>query len=112
MRASDLLGRTVVDHDGRRLGVVIDLVCRVEANPDGPGSGPNLRRLRVTGLLVSPRRAGSLLGYGRAAQRGPWLLEKAITTLHGTPFTVALSRVATPMPEVAADRTRPIGLRP
>jgi sporulation protein YlmC with PRC-barrel domain len=77
MRASDLLGREVVDRDGRRLGVVTDLRCVLDGPLRGAMCAP-----RVEALLVSPRQTGSLLGYDRNEQQGPWMLRVLVRLLH------------------------------
>ncbi|HJQ01838.1 MAG TPA: hypothetical protein VJ851_09570 [Jatrophihabitans sp.] len=77
MRASELIGRPVVDPAGRPLGIVIDLRCV----QDGPLRG-NMAAPRVNQLVVSPRRAGSMLGYHRPEQRGPWLIRAVVRWLH------------------------------
>src|SRR5438105_5066620 len=71
MRTIDLVGRAVLDPDGRQLGRVVDLRL-VDARP----SGGALPTLRVDGLVVSPRRIAAHWGYDRYAQQGPWLLRR------------------------------------
>jgi sporulation protein YlmC with PRC-barrel domain len=65
-RASDILGRTVHDGAGNRLGRIADLVT--EPGPDGTE--------RVVAAIVVQDRWGRLLGYERAETSGPWLLER------------------------------------
>jgi sporulation protein YlmC with PRC-barrel domain len=77
MKASDLLGRRVVDASGAYLGVVTDLRCI----QDGPLRG-SMAAPRVHQLIVSRRRVGSLLGYDRRDQQGPWLIRIIIRQLH------------------------------
>ncbi|HVQ91330.1 MAG TPA: PRC-barrel domain-containing protein [Mycobacteriales bacterium] len=77
MRASDLIGADVLDRDGRRLGVVTDLRCV----QDGPLRGA-MATPRVAALLVSRRHTGSLLGYDRRDQQGPWLIRRIVRRLH------------------------------
>jgi sporulation protein YlmC with PRC-barrel domain len=77
MRASDLIGLDVFDADGHRLGVVTDLRCI----QDGPLRGA-MQAPRVSSLLVSRSHTGSLLGYDRRAQQGPWLVRTIIALLH------------------------------
>ena len=77
MRASDLLHRPVRDAAGRVVGVVTDLRCV----QDGPLRG-SMAAPRVHWLLVSPRRTGSLLGYDRRDQQGPWLIRAIVRRLH------------------------------
>ena len=77
MRASDLIGRDVHGADGQHLGAVTDLRCI----QDGPLRGP-MQAPRLTALIVSRRNAGSLLGYDRRRQQGPWLLRVLVYRLH------------------------------
>jgi sporulation protein YlmC with PRC-barrel domain len=77
MRASDLIGTGVRDSTGAHLGVVTDLRCV----QDGPVRG-SMAAPRVTALLVSGRHTGSLLGYDRRAQQGPWLVRTVVRFLH------------------------------
>lgn len=77
MKASDLLGRRVVDAHGADLGVITDLRCI----QDGPLRG-SMAAPRVQELIVSPRRVGSLLGYDRRDQQGPWLIRVIVRRLH------------------------------
>jgi hypothetical protein len=77
MRASDLIGRPVRDSAGRRVGVVIDLRCV----QDGPLRGA-MAAPRVRSVVVSRRRVGSMLGYNRPGQQGPWLVRLIVRWLH------------------------------
>ncbi|MBV1856683.1 PRC-barrel domain-containing protein [Catellatospora tritici] len=72
MKASDLLGRTVVGAGGEVVGKVADLLCRRDA--DGV--------TRIDAVLVTPGRRGRLLGYERPGIQGPWLIEKLAQWLH------------------------------
>lgn len=77
MRASDYLGRDVVDGSGRPLGRLVDIVTE----PDDQG-----RAVVVAGVVVRGPW-GRLLGYERHQVRGPWLLEwpaSAILRRHQT----------------------------
>jgi sporulation protein YlmC with PRC-barrel domain len=74
MRLNDLLGAEVRDSAGVRVGCVID----VRLVQDGPPAGPTMARLRVDGLIVSPRRSGRLLGYERRPANGPWLIRTIV----------------------------------
>ena len=76
MRASDLLGRAVLDRGDRPLGVVADLRCTAHADP------ARALRLRVDAILVEQRRLGGRLGYGYR-QQNPWLLRALLRRLHG-----------------------------
>jgi sporulation protein YlmC with PRC-barrel domain len=89
MRASDLIGQDVHNADGERLGVVTDLRCV----QDGPVRG-QLRALRVDALIVSRRHGGSLLGYDRRRDQGPWLIRIAVQRFHRHALAVPWSSVA------------------
>jgi sporulation protein YlmC with PRC-barrel domain len=73
-RLSELLGRDVHDRDGVRVGTVVDVRLIQDGAPDGVGQA----RLRVAGLVVTPRHAGRLLGYDRAPSVGPWLVRTLV----------------------------------
>ena len=88
MRASDLLGRPVLDATGRRIGLVTDLRCVKEAGPDAAWGV-----LRLESLVVDERQIGSRLGYDRH-QRSPALLRGVMRRLHGRSTVVPWSRVA------------------
>jgi hypothetical protein len=77
MKASDLLGRPVLDATGRRIGVVTDLRCV----QDGPLRGA-MAAPRVHEVIISRRRTGSMLGYDRREQQGPWLVRRIVRWLH------------------------------
>jgi hypothetical protein len=77
MRASDLIGRDVVDGSGARLGVITDLRCV----QDGPVVGASAR-LRVVAVLISRRHTGATLGYDRRPDLGPWPLRVLVRQLH------------------------------
>jgi hypothetical protein len=70
MRLSELLGRRVVDADGRRLGDVKD-VRLVQDGPLIEGFG---HALRVEGVLVGRGAIGVRLGIVRTDVKGPWPL--------------------------------------
>jgi hypothetical protein len=77
MRASDLLGMTVVAANHRVLGRVTGLRCTLDGASGGSVPAPRLRQ-----LVVSPRLAGSSLGYQQEGQRGPWLVGAVVRRLH------------------------------
>jgi hypothetical protein len=89
MRASDLLGASVVDRDGAPVGTVTDLRCV----QDGPLRGA-MAAPRVAALLVSHRHTGSLLGYDRREQQGPWLVRLLVRQLHRHMRVIPWSAVA------------------
>jgi sporulation protein YlmC with PRC-barrel domain len=62
----------VIGPDGNRAGRVLD--ARFEPDPAG--------RLRLASLIVGNGRPGSLLGYDRRNERGPWLVRTAVLWLH------------------------------
>ena len=94
MRAGDLIGADVLDAEGAGIGVVTDLRCV----RDGPVRGA-LATLRVDALIVSRRHTGSLLGYDRREQQGPWLIRLLVRRLHRHLRVVPWSAVAaTPAP--------------
>jgi hypothetical protein len=72
MRASDYIGRTAYDPEGRPLGRVADLITTRDAEG----------RFRVTAALITPRHRGRLLGFERPGIQAPWVLEKLSRLLH------------------------------
>ena len=68
MRLSELLGRDVVDADGRAIGKVKD-VRLVQDGPYVEGFG---HALRVEGILCGRGALGVRLGIARANVKGPW----------------------------------------
>lgn len=89
MRASDLIGLAVVDAAGTGLGVVVDLRCV----QDGPLRGA-MQAPRISAIIVSRRHTGSLLGYERRAQQGPWLIRTIIQYLHRDAVIIPWTSVA------------------
>ncbi len=89
MKASDLIGLDVVDRGGRRLGVVTDLRCV----QDGPLRGA-MAAPRIDALVVSSRHTGSMLGYDRREQQGPWLVRVIVRWLHRELAVIPWSAVA------------------
>ena len=77
MRAAELLGKIVVHHSGARVGYCTDLRCSI-AQPVADVAP----EVVLVGLLVSPHKVGSLLGYERGRTRGPWPLRALIARLH------------------------------
>jgi sporulation protein YlmC with PRC-barrel domain len=86
-RLNDLLGMEV-RHAGRPLGQVLDV--RMEPEPDGPAP-----RILLTALVVGRGRPGSMLGYDRSPDQGPFLLNRLIRWLHRHSGLIALSDVET-----------------
>jgi hypothetical protein len=76
-RLSDLLDATVYGPDEEPLGLVSDVRL-------APGRALHGLRaeLVVEGLVVAHRHTGSLLGYDRRREQGPWLVRSVVTALH------------------------------
>ena len=89
MLASDLLGRTAHDRDGRPLGRIADLI-----------TGPDLV---IVAVLVTPRRRGRLFGYERPGLQHPRVLEYLVRLLHRGTREVPLDHLTWPPP--ADDRS-------
>jgi hypothetical protein len=89
MRLTDLLGASVIDEDGRSLGVVID----VRLVQDGPPQGTFGAAFRVHGFVVARTSVGAHLGFDRANVRGPWLLKALFGVVQGRPRYAEWSRV-------------------
>jgi sporulation protein YlmC with PRC-barrel domain len=71
-RLGALAGMTVVDPGGRRVGRVLD--ARFEPGAD--------RALVLRSLLVGRGGPGSLLGYDRRGDQGPWLVATTVRLWH------------------------------
>jgi sporulation protein YlmC with PRC-barrel domain len=71
--ASDILGKSVWDQTGTELGIVHDIRAELRGHLGERGA------IRVTGIVVGTGSVGIRLGYGDAAQRGPWLLSAIFT---------------------------------
>lgn len=94
MRLRELLGRPVIDGDGRPVGGVGDVVL--------VRSGATLR---VSGLIVIEHRHARLLGYERDVR--PALFRFLVRRLAGDVFNVPWSQVAAVTDEaVVLDRGR------
>jgi sporulation protein YlmC with PRC-barrel domain len=89
MRLSELLGCAVQDRDGHRLGTVTDVRLAQIGKVDGPGA-----ELVVESLLVSRRATGSLFGYERRSEQGPWLVRAVVRWMHRNGFLVIWDDVA------------------
>ncbi len=74
MRASELLGREVVDEGGRHVGIVHDVRVRI-----GDGGAVTL-----TGIVVAPGTVRSRLahawGYAQGRAHGPFLMRALVGT--------------------------------
>jgi sporulation protein YlmC with PRC-barrel domain len=78
-RLGRLTGMKVLGPDGRRLGRVIDARFEPESDPSRVGRSGHLV---LCSLLVGPGRPGSMLGYDRRAEQGPWLVRVVVRRLH------------------------------
>jgi hypothetical protein len=68
----------VLDPGGARIGRVLD--ARFEPDAD---------HLVLCSLIVGHGRPGSLLGYDRRADQGPWLVRRVVRWLHRHTVIVA-----------------------
>lgn len=73
--------------DGRPAGLVSDVRVLAAAGTSGYAD------LSVEGLVLTPRRTGSLLGYDRRREQGPWLVRVIVARLHRRAGYVAWSDV-------------------
>jgi sporulation protein YlmC with PRC-barrel domain len=74
---SELIGATVIDAQGRHLGLVLD-VC---ADPPHPGRhrvGP----LTIRSLLYGQHRLGAEMGYTTQPDQGPWIIAAPLRAWH------------------------------
>jgi hypothetical protein len=76
LRLNDLLGLPVESPGGRTLGHVNDVRLRPSQAVRGLRS-----ELVIDGLIIADRHAGSLLGYDRRAEQGPWLVRRVVRYL-------------------------------
>lgn len=76
-RLSHLLGMRIVFADGIDGDQVID----VRLTPSDRLRG-QLTELEVSGLVVGKMRPGTLFGYDRYPDQGPWLLRAIVRFLH------------------------------
>ena len=78
-RLGRLTGMDVYGPDGSRLGRVIDARFEPESAAGGESGIPHLI---LCSLLVGHGRPGSMLGYDRRSDQGPWLVRVAVRWLH------------------------------
>jgi len=78
VRLSEIVGARVRDSDGNGLGTVVDVRFALSGN-----EGPTL-----AALLVSPRSAGSFLGYERSSVDAPALIARYLRWRHRGTFLV------------------------
>ncbi|MEU0313159.1 hypothetical protein [Nocardioides sp. NPDC006273] len=76
-RLDDVLGMSIRFADGRGGGRVLDL----RLTPSQRVSGP-LAELVVEGVIAGRARPGTLFGYDRHQEQGPWLIRVIIRALH------------------------------
>lgn len=76
-RLNDLLGMHVRYADGRDGDQITDVRLRCGDKVRG-----QLAELVTEGLIVGPRRPGTLFGYDRDPHRGPWLVGVVVRRLH------------------------------
>jgi hypothetical protein len=76
-RMVHLLGLPVLGPDGLQLGFLSDVRLAPTAGVDGV-----FPRLAVDGLVIDGRHVGSMLGYDRRAEQGPWLLRRIVRRIH------------------------------
>lgn len=74
MRSSELLHREVLDASGAHVGYVEDI--RMEQN--GRILGTWGAAFTISGLLVTPRRWTTFLGYDVGHEAGPWILRALV----------------------------------
>lgn len=76
-RLTDLLGMQIRFADGRDGDRVIDVRLAPSARVPGP-----LAELVVEGLIVGRMRPGTLFGYDRHPEQGPWMIRTVVRFLH------------------------------
>ena len=86
-RLSELTGMAVCFADGRRGDCVTDVRML-----QGPSRG-HLPSLVVDGLVVGKGRPGTLFGYDRELQQGPWIIQVILRRVHRNSGYVAWSDV-------------------
>lgn len=76
-RFNDLLGMRIRYADGRDGDRVIDLRLTSSARVPGP-----LAELVAEGVIAGKMRPGTLFGYDRNPDQGPWLIRVLVRSLH------------------------------
>ena len=89
MFLSELLGLTVLDGGGSRVGTVIDVRLAVEAGHQND-AGPT----QLLGFVVSPHTRSSYLGYERTDATAPAMLAGVLRWRHRDTFLAAWEDVA------------------
>jgi sporulation protein YlmC with PRC-barrel domain len=100
MRLNELLGRRVIDADGKEIGGVAD----IRLVQDGPLLTSQQAALRIDGLIVVERRATRLFGYERHV--GPALLRWLVHRRLGQVWYLPWGDVAEIAETVAIHRSR------
>lgn len=77
-RLGRLTGMEVEGPDGTRIGRVLD--ARFQPDPQQTDDGD--RHLVLCSLIIGRGRPGSMLGYDRRAEQGPWLVRVILRWLH------------------------------
>lgn len=99
MILGDLLDAAVRDESGRLVGYVSDARLVLDGPPPA-GRESSLSAARLHGLIVTPRRAGSFLGYERNGVGAPWPLARWLRWRHRGTFLIHWTDVfAIPDPE-------------
>ncbi len=107
MRLNDLLGRSVVDRHGERIGGVAD----VRIVQDGPlPAGGAQAALRIDGLIAVERHASQLFGYERHV--GPALLRAIVHSRLGEVWYLPWDDIARITDETIELRTGRTDLQP
>ena len=75
-RLSQLLGMPVLNLAGEEIGHVNDVRLVGTSASDKPAV------LRAQGVVVADRFVGSLLGYDRRAEHGPWAVRSVVRWIH------------------------------
>jgi sporulation protein YlmC with PRC-barrel domain len=88
MRFSDLLGKRVVDENGRHRGEVHD----VAATQNGPVVGAFGAALQIDALIVGVRGMWARLGFSPAHITGPAIVRR-LSQLAGTPDEIPWDQV-------------------
>ena len=91
MLMSDVLGKSVLDGDGRKLGEVTD-VRLVQDGPYIEGFG---QALRVDAVVVGRGGIAGRLGYVRGGVRGPWALRVLASAMEGRAWLIPWTDVVT-----------------